>query len=334
MARAPGRRAGARWRAIRSYRSSGSVSPPRCAGALLLLAALYAVPARGAEFSTGGSFLPLGHGARAYALGGVGVAVLRDDEAVYWNPANLAWLGSRNGVTLMHADILPGVEDGYDTVSFARTYGERLGESSQVIRPTRWGYGFFVSHLGFDFTSGAGWSESVVQGGVAIAINNFASAGLGVKGLFLSNDFDTAGATGAGFDLGVSVLLVDRITAAVVGRDVFTRVSWDTSKHETLAPSLTLGFEYRPHRRWTTEVDFMLREGAAQRAAAGLEWQVFRNLVWLRGGLTMVTPGERRTYASTGAGLAFSHFVLDYGVSFDAEDALEDGHRVSLRALF
>lgn len=306
----------------------------RRARVLLLLAALPVGTARAADFSTGGSFLPLGHGARAYALGGVGVAVLRDDEAVYWNPANLAWLGSRNGVTLMHADILPGVDDGYDSASFARSHGQRLGVNSQAIRPTRWGYGLFLSHFGFDFTSGATWSESVVQGGVAMAVNNFASVGLGVKGLFLSNDFDAAGASGAGFDLGISVLLVDHITGSVVGRDVFTRISWDTAKWETVSPSVTLGFEYRPARRWTSEVDFVLREGTAQRAAAGLEWQAFRNLLWLRGGLTMVTPGGRRTYPSTGAGLAFSHFVLDYGVSFDAEDALQDGHRVSLRALF
>jgi len=306
----------------------------RRAGVWLLLAVLPPGPAHAADFSTGGSFLPLGHGGRAYALGGVGVAVLRDDEAVYWNPANLAWLGSRNGVTLMHADSRPGVDDGYDTASFARAHGQRLGENSQAIRPTRWGYGLFLSHFGFDFTSGASWSESVVQGGVAMAVNNFTSVGLGVKGLFLANDFDAAGASGAGFDLGVSVLLVDKITASLVGRDVFTRVSWDTAKWETLSPSVTLGFEYRAARRWTSEVDFVLREGTAQRAAAGLEWQAFRNLLWLRGGLTLVTPGGRRTYPSTGAGLAFSHFVLDYGVAFDAEDALQDGHRVSLRALF
>jgi len=300
----------------------------------LVAALLWGRTAAASDFTSGGSFLPLGHGARAHALGGAGTGLLRDDSAAYWNPANLAWLGHRNGITVMHADILPGVDDGYDTASFARSRGERLGEPTQRIRPTRWGYGLFFSHLGFDFASGNGWAENVVQVGLGAAVNNFATVGIGVKGLFLGNDFDSGGASGAGFDLGVAVLLVDDITAAVVGRDVWTRLSWDTSKWETLAPSVTLGFEYRPGARWTGEVDFVLREGTAQRAAVGLEWQAFRDLLWLRGGLTVVTPGGRRTFPSAGAGVGLSHFVLDYGVSFDGEDDFEEGHRISLRAMF
>ena len=74
-----------------------------CLCALLSLAATV----RGADYSNGGTFLQLGHGARAHALGGGGVAAIRTDAAAYWNPANLAWLQKRNGVTLMHADILP-----------------------------------------------------------------------------------------------------------------------------------------------------------------------------------------------------------------------------------
>ncbi|MFQ5600435.1 MAG: hypothetical protein ACE5G2_07770 [Candidatus Krumholzibacteriia bacterium] len=287
-----------------------------------------------ADTSRGGSFLALGHGARAHAMGGSGVALLRDDSAVYWNPANLAWLEHGTGFTLMHADILPGIDDGYETLSFARAMGERLGEMEQVVRPTRWGYGLFISHMGFDFDSGRSWTENTFLIGAAYALNNFATLGVGFKVLRLDNDFESADAKGAGVDLGLSVLVLDRLTASVVGRDTWTRVRWDTSTWETLEPSITFGFEYRPLRGWTAEADFVLREDTLQRTVGGVEWQAYRDILWLRGGLTVLSTDEQRTFPSAGAGVRFSRFVLDYAASFDDEDALEVGQRVSLQIHF
>jgi hypothetical protein len=304
---------------------------PALAAVIAVLLA-WAGRALAADFSSGGAFLALGHGARAHGLGGAGAALQRDDASVYWNPANLAWLARRNGVTLAHAVLIPEIHDGYETVSFARSQGRRLGAEDQALRPTRWGWGLFVSHLGFDFESGNGWSENVLVLGAAVAANNYMTLGIGLKALQLGNDFHEGGADGAGFDLGLSLLVLDRLTAAVVGRDVWTRVNWDTGKLETLDPSLTIGFEYRPFGRWAGEADFVFRQGAAQSTALGVEWQPFRDVLWLRGGLTFIAPGGSRAYPSTGAGVRFGRFVLDYGVSFDEEDALGVGQRVSLRA--
>jgi hypothetical protein len=298
------------------------------------LGALAAAPSAASDFSTGGAFLPLGHGARAYALGGAGVALIRDDSAVYWNPANIAWASTRNGLTFMHAEILPSVNDAYNTLSYGRAVGPRLGEPGQIERPTRWGVGVFFSHMGFDFESGKTWSENLILVGGSYAVTNYASVGIGLKVLRALNDFDTANATGAGLDLGLTVVVFENLTASLVGRDVWTRVSWDTSKWETLAPAVTLGFEYRPVRRWAAVGDFILRESAVQRGAAGLEWQAFRDLLWLRAGATVVIPGGSRTYPSAGIGLHYRSFFLDYAASFDEESALETGHRASLRVQF
>lgn len=295
---------------------------------------LGACPAAAVGYSRGGTFLPLGHGARLHGLGTAGVALLRDDAAVYWNPANLAWLQQQNGITLMHADLLDAIDDGYESVSFGRAAGMRLGAPEQLLRPTRWGYGLFISHLGFTFASGSGWAENVFQFSAAVALSNYASVGASVKGLQAHNDFDAGDGQGAGVDLAFTVLVFERLTLAVVGRDVFTRVQWDTGTWETLQPQVTTGLELRPRNRWIVEADVAARQGSLHMAAGGVEWQVYRDLFWLRGGVTYVAPGESRVYTSAGAGLRLSRLVLDYGAAFDEADAMGIGQRVSLRAVF
>jgi hypothetical protein len=305
----------------------------QAAFAVVLLTAL-AQPAGATDFSTGGTFLQLGHGARAHGLGGAGTVLFRDDSAVYWNAANLAWLSPRLGATFMHASILPGITDGYQTGSVAHAPGQPLGTPEQSVRPRRFGLGLFVSHLGFDFESGSTWGETVLLIGAGYAFTNFASVGLGVKGLQVSNDFESADASGAGLDLSLSVLVTDRLSAAIVGTDVWTRVRWDTSRWETLSAAMTLGFEYRLAARWTVVADVVVRESATQRLSLGGEWQAFRQLLFLRAGMTSRTPGESRNYPSFGAGVRAQRFLVDYGVSFDSDDGLETGHRFSLGIQF
>lgn len=317
-----------------AFATRGSTRSHVLLGIGLGFAALAVRPAAGADFSSGGAFLNLGHGARLHGLGTAGVAMVRDDAAVYWNPANLAWVQRQNGVTLMHADILDQVDDGYDSFSFGRAAGERLGETSQLLRPTRFGYGLFISHLGFTFASGKDWSENVFQFAAAMAVNNYTSVGMGIKGLQANNDFDSADGQGVGLDLGLTVLVFDQLTAVIVGRDVWTRVHWDTGRWETLEPSVTAGFELRPARRWEVEADLSLRQGSLHTAAGGVECQVYRDLFWLRAGATFVVPGESRFYPSAGAGVRYSRLVLDYGAGFDEEDSMGIAQRVSLRVSF
>jgi len=296
--------------------------------------ALVATPLQATEFSEGGSFLPLGHGARAHALGNAAVGLMRDDGAIYWNPANLAWQQQATSLTLMHADLLEGVGDGYNTLSFGRVAGSRLGLTQQAMRPSRWGYGLFLSRMGVEFPSGKNWVENTFTFGAAVALNNFTSVGIGLKGLVASNDFESANGRGAGFDLALTVLVLEKLTVAAVGRDVWTRVSWDTSTWETLKPTVTFGLELRPARAWTSEVDFLLRQGTLQAIAFGVEWQAYRELLWLRGGAYALRPGDSRVAPSAGVGVHYSRLVLDYGFRVDDEDAQGIGHRVALRIVF
>lgn len=298
-----------------------------CIGALLGGAAPRHAGA--SDFSTGGVFLPLGHGARAQGLGGAGLALLRDDAAAYWNPANLAWIEPRSGVTLMHAELLPEVDNGYDTVSFGRGFGRRLGETIQRLRPTAWGAGAFYSQLGLGFDAGD-WSENRLQIAGSWAFSNYASLGASAKVLWLANEFESGNASGAGFDVGLSVLVSERLFGAVVWRDAYTEVVFDNDTRQKLSSGFEAGLEYEAWRALSAEADVHVREGL-QRVILGVEWRAWRDVFALRGGLTQVRAGESRTFPSAGAGVHYGRLGLDYGASFDGDDALGIGHRFSLR---
>lgn len=286
-----------------------------------------------ADFSRGGVFLPIGHGARAHGMGNAAIVSTRDDAATYWNPANLVWLEGQAGVTLMHAEFLPGVGSGYSAASAARAVGERLGEPEQTRQPRRWAYGAYFAHLGLEFEAG-NWSENTLQLAVAHAINNYTSFGMSLKLLQLGNDFESGDAKGAGVDAGLGVLLTDRLAAAVVARDLWTRVAFDTDTWQTQSPALEIGVEYQPLATWKAEADVVVREGGLQRSAFGLEWRAYEGVLALRGGWTLLRAGDGRGYPSAGASLAHRRFVLDYAVSFDGADAFDTGQRFSLQVHF
>lgn len=77
------------------------------------LLVLAAGPARAAETA---SFLTIGAGARALAMGGAFTALADDSNAVYWNPAGLASV-ERREVSASHAELADGVR--HDFAAYA-----------------------------------------------------------------------------------------------------------------------------------------------------------------------------------------------------------------------
>lgn len=302
-------------------------------GWLAGLAVVGAASGAGAsDWSAGGAFLPLGHGARAHGLGGAVIAMGRDDASAYWNPANLAWIEPKSSVTLMHAALFPEVDNGYQTVSFGMPRGPRLGEPEQRLRPCQWGFGAFVGHLGLGFEAGD-WTENRLQLAAAYALSNYASLGLSARFMWLTNDFEGGNAHGGGFDAGLSLLLTDALTVALVVRDAYSEVQYDTKRSEILAPGFELGIDYR-WRTLEVEADGTGREGGLQRTALGCEWRPHGEWIAVRGGWTAIRAGESRSYPSAGVGLRTRGLVVDYGAAFDNADATGIGQRVSLQLVF
>jgi len=299
---------------------------------IVLVAAAGCGPVHAATFARGGVFMPLGHGARAHGMGGAVVASTLDDAAVAWNPASLTWIPQSAGLTLMHAELMPGVDHGYDTASFGRAAGPQLGSGDEALRPSRYGYGLLLAHLGLDLDTSS-WSENALVLAGAMALENFISVGASVKYIGVSNDFADGDGRGAGIDLAATALVTDRISAALVIHDFWTRVRFDTQTWQTQPRTADLGVALRVRSAWLVEVDTRFGQHL-QSTAVGVEWEALRDLAWLRGGWTSVAIGEARGYPSAGAGLRYNRFGIDYGISFDDADALDLGQRVSLHVAF
>jgi len=70
------------------------------------------------------TFLKIGVGARAAAMGGAYVAMADDGSATYWNPAGLVQIG-KNELVLSHHDWLADID--YEYVGYVQQVSSRLG---------------------------------------------------------------------------------------------------------------------------------------------------------------------------------------------------------------
>jgi hypothetical protein len=90
---------------------------------VFILAAVFAAwAAHGSAETTGASFLKIGAGARALGMGSAFTAAADDATALFWNPAGLAGLSSRQ-VTAMHTDWITDVR--FDHLAYAHPLAGR-----------------------------------------------------------------------------------------------------------------------------------------------------------------------------------------------------------------
>lgn len=106
----------------------------------LFLAAFWPSSAGAAKFA--GAFMDDGGGARALAMGGAFTAVADDPSAVYWNPAGLSGIGSRQ-VMLMHSERFGDLID-RDFAAYVQPVDWSL------LGGTEAGFGVSVIRLGLD----------------------------------------------------------------------------------------------------------------------------------------------------------------------------------------
>jgi len=73
-----------------------------------------------AGYSQGGAFKSSSYGARAWGMGGAGVASVCDEGAVYWNPAMMAMLPS-NSIGLSYVNLVEGTTARQSQLAYDQT---------------------------------------------------------------------------------------------------------------------------------------------------------------------------------------------------------------------
>lgn len=325
----------------------------------LIVTVLVIQGARGAESKYAASFLELGVGARAIALGGAFVGMADDGSAFYWNPAGLSLLKSLE-FDFMHASAfgsirtpladynhlgaslpLPGgacasfnyVRLSVDDIPiYPELEGDNFGQRLQDpgLRPDGEALGYFDdSEEAFFFSFAKLNTFNVSLGWQYLDFPVEVPVGINFK--LLRQKLQDYSASGFGVDLGAMLRfgLDDFFDNPCLGKFSFgaavadiagTTLSWSTGHQDAIEPTLSIGFSYlQPLPFWGSTILIT--------SAWDSKWSTHRHLgieyqfrhIYLRGGVD-------RDDLAVGAGFRFWRLQLHYAYS---SRELGNVHRLS-----
>jgi hypothetical protein len=271
--------------------------------------------------SKGLSFLKIGLGARAGALGEAYVAVANDATAPMWNPAGLTQAEGRD-VLFIHNQWFQDIRTEYLGTAF------RFGENGL-------GFGFLINTVGdIDNRSANGTlmgtfsaHDVALMGAYARRLNRFASVGLTLKVLY--EKMYIYSSSGYALDLGAQVS--PGMSNMSLGAAVQNIGKMGAMRDEEIPLPLTVraGLAYRVtadpiNGNMLVTADVSKASDYRTTLHGGLEYQLERRLA-LRGGYLF---GQDERGFSAGLGLRFTMYRLDYAyVPFDCD--LGDTHRLT-----
>ncbi|KPJ60112.1 MAG: hypothetical protein AMJ46_08380 [Latescibacteria bacterium DG_63] len=275
-----------------------------------------------AEEITGLTFLKIGVGARASAMGSAHLAVASDATSLYWNPAGLALVEGLD-LHLSHNEWFQDVR--YEFLSVAKRWGAHgfgVGFSGLYMDELerRDEYGNLLGHFGFyDIAVCGGWGMNVKPG---------VYVGTSVK--MLVEQIDDVTATGFAVDLGtryetpVPNLALGLGVFNVGPKMKFLVEEFDIPRSFSCGASYTL-----PIESWSGDLlmaaDAVFYKGEDSKAHVGAEYN-FKNLASLGLGYKFGYDVEG---FSVGAGLFRGPLRFGYAYSVIGSE-LGDAHRVSL----
>lgn len=271
---------------------------------------------------TGLTFLKIGIGARATAMGSAQAAVAADATSLYWNPAGLALVEGWD-FHVSHNEWFQDIRQEY--VGVAKRWGNHgFGAAfsglymNELERYDE--FGNFLGHFGFyDVAATVGWGMSVKPG-----------IRVGASGKYLLEQIDDETATGFAFDL------AGRYDTPVAGLSLAAgvyNVGPDMKfVEEEFSIPMTIrgGAAYElPLEQWQSSVlvasDVVSYKGEDVKLHAGAEY-TYREMF-------SVAAGYKANYdvegLSAGAGFHRGPLSVNYAYSMIDSD-LGDAHRVSL----
>lgn len=288
---------------------------------MTLAAALFLLAA-GARAEEAASFLRIGGGARAAAMGGAATAVSSDADAIFWNPAGLAGL-ERAEAGATHAAYLG---DQYDSLAAAVPLGSR-GLKRREESGSLGVIGVGLARMGYASQQGrdenrrptGDFSASDYSAGVAYARRLPAgfSAGIAAKRVQSRLADASGGATaldaGASLDLGTRFNWRLGAAARNLGEDL--RFS---SQASPLPLTIAAGVASQPFRGLTLSGEVQRRPKSGKTTSAfGAEYLPHPNVA-LRAGYSRDGGPSGAAWPggfTGGFGLSWSRLKLDYAVT-------------------
>jgi hypothetical protein len=309
----------------------GAIS--RAAVAVAVILPLVVPRSAGAETSRGGTFLPMGWSARGAGLGGAASILIRDDRSAFWNPANVSFLLSPR-ITIGTTKPVPGLDNWYTVLSAGTGLLDVRTADGETPMMRRFGVAVTATHLGLELAGGSSWNEGTFGLSIAFAPNHYNSIGVTYRMMKSWTDVEDAGAWGTGIDAGWTAILTKHIWFAVVGRNIYSGVSYPNLDEE-LDPLLSFAAAYEGLLdRLSIEADAVMKSGVLDRILVGSEFRLRGDALYLDGGAEMRLSGGERTILSFGVGSVLNSIEAAVSFVFDPEDAFGRQTRGSVSYLF
>lgn len=307
---------------------------------VLALSAIGAVRAHAqGPGSAGAEVLQIGAGARAAALGGAYTAVADDSDAVFYNPAAVAWLPQSAGLAYQAyvEDVTVGSFSGALGGGRRIAFGAGLlyldaGSIDEVVPDPAYG-----GERGRETGERVGATEAAGRFAAAFAFaDGQASAGAALG--FVTSDLAGVGRSAAFADLGAQARIGDRLSLGASLRNLGTGMSSDEMGDAPLPSQARLGATYR------RPIGTVYGAGAFADAVWGIEEETAGLALGVEGGLLPpdrsisavlrlgATLGEGEGHLGRlrfGGGVALRGIGLDYSVQ--VFEYLGTIHRVGLR---
>ena len=287
---------------------------------LFILATLQSSPAFSQTSSKGGTFLPMGWGARGASLADAGTIIIRDDRSVYWNPANMVFLNSPTA-TIATTKPIPDMDIRYTTLSVASgILDTRFSpDSTRELKLVAVGLG--ITDMGLTLAGGSRWHENTFGVSFAISPNHYNAIGVSLRILHSSTDLTDANSSGIAIDAGWTAVLTNRLYLALSGRNIVNRVKYPSSTQK-IEPTWNVALAYMDiYKIATIEGDLVVKGSSIYRFMTAFEATLFENLLIIRGGVDRRIRDGARTIFTFGMGTVYSFSEISLGFRFDPEDA-------------
>ncbi len=285
--------------------------------------------------SSAGAFLRFSTSARASALGKAGTAVIADPSAIYWNPANLNKVQSKQ-LFLLHSQYF--ISDiNYDFGGFvypmedkALAFGfSRLGVDN--IIDSRYAAVFTDNgdwYLDYSKLSYFSTADYIFYFSYASAWNSRIDYGVNAKLIY--RNLGDENAFGIGFDMGINYKFSDNLRFGATLQDITTTpVFYSTDRSEYTLPrgSIAAAYDYKIpslNLRVTPTAQFdiyfeALPEAPVETEHFSLETPLGLEVSFLeRFSVRMGLDGRREP--AFGAGISLGGFTVDYAFSSSADN--------------
>jgi hypothetical protein len=269
-----------------------------------------ALPVRAeAAGSTGATFLELGIGPRAAALGNAYTAIADDVYGMYFNPAGIATV-NRQEIGFAHNTLILDLDYNYLAYAYPMRGGGTLALSGiyvdlGVVDRREVGAGgastaSLGSASGYDFSFSASYART---------LSRFVDLGATVK--VINETLDNYSANAIAIDLGAKWRPpVPGLTLGVSISNLGSSLKFVRSNDE-LPITLRLGAAYKtPNKRFGLSGDLVYTKNQDMEGGVGAEFWVWPEHIVLRGGAN--SQNDAGSGASIGAGFHWNDVAVDY----------------------